>query len=329
MPGTGERRIVSVLISDIVDSTVIAERLGPERSKFLFDELGALMAEQVRRFDGTVAQLTGDGLLALFGAPIAHGDDAERAVRAAQGIHEALDRYGSEVAGAYGIALAARVAVNTGPVVVPARDATPDVLYNALGDTVNVAARLQSHAGAGGIAVGPATARELTGRFALEGLGELQLKGKSEPVTAFRVVGEATAELVRESPLVGRERELATLVDALGKLRDGIGAIVSVTGEPGIGKSRLVSEAVADVDGVHMLIGHASSYTTEAAYWPVRDLLRSWLGIGVAEPEGRLRLELKTALGAILDGKAQEIYRFSARCSASRSKAPTTGGCKT
>ena len=86
----GERRIVSVLISDLVDSTSIAEKLGPERSKFLFDEVVGLLAEQVRRFDGTVAQLTGDGLLALFGAPVAHGDDAERAVRAALAMHDAL-----------------------------------------------------------------------------------------------------------------------------------------------------------------------------------------------------------------------------------------------
>src|SRR5215510_12452363 len=94
----GERRIVSVIVTDVVDSTTIAERLGPERSKFLFDEIVGLMVEQVRRFDGTVAQLTGDGVLALFGAPMSHGDDAERAVRAALGIQEALARYSAEVA---------------------------------------------------------------------------------------------------------------------------------------------------------------------------------------------------------------------------------------
>ena len=313
MPATGERRIVTVLISDVVDSTVIAERLGPERSKFLFDELAGLMTEQIRRFDGTVAQLTGDGVLALFGAPTAHGDDAERAVLAALAIHNALGRYAAEVASAYGIELAARVAVNTGLVVVPARDATPDVLYNALGDTVNVAARLQPHAGVGGVAIGPATARQLAGRFQLEPLGELALKGKSEPVAAFRVLGEAEPELTKETPLVGRERELATLVGALDRLHDGVGAIVSITGEPGIGKSRLVSEGLAGAaDGVRVLVGRATSYTTEAPYWPVRDLLCSWLGIGVAEPEGRLRLELKTALGAALNGQAGETYTFLA-----------------
>jgi ABC-type transport system substrate-binding protein/class 3 adenylate cyclase len=310
---SGERRIVTVLVTDVVDSTAIMERLGPERSKFLFDEIVGLMADQVRRFDGTVAQLTGDGVLALFGAPAAHGDDAERAVRAALGIHDSLARYAADVADAYGIELAARVAVNTGPVVVPTRDATPDVLYNALGDTVNVAARLQSHAGVGGVAVGPATARELAGRFALEPLGELPLKGKTDPVAAFRVFGEAEPELAAESPMVGRSTELATLVSTLERLEDGVGSIVTVTGEPGIGKSRLVAEARSQSTGdARVLIGNATSYTTQSPFWPVRDLLRSWLGLGVSEPEGRLRLELKAALADAVDDEAEGIYPFLA-----------------
>jgi ABC-type transport system substrate-binding protein/class 3 adenylate cyclase len=313
MPGDSERRIVSVLITDVVDSTAIAEALGPERSKFLFDEIVGLMVDVIRKLDGTVAQLTGDGLLALFGAPASHGDDAERAVRAALAMHEALARYAVDVAEGYGIELAARVAVNTGPVVVPGTDAPPDVLYNALGDTVNVAARLQPMAGAGGVAVGPATARELAGRFELESLGELELRGKAEPVAAFRVVGEAAAEVVRESPLVGREQELAKVVEAFARLEDGLGTIVSITGEPGIGKSRLVTEARARTTGeVRVLVGRASSYTSEAPFWPVRDLLRGWLGVGVAEPEGRVRLELKAALAASLDGRAEAVYPFLA-----------------
>jgi hypothetical protein len=109
----GERRVVSVLIADIVGSTAIAERLGPERSKFLFDEVVRLMCDQVRRYEGTVAQLTGDGVYALFGAPVAHEGDSERAVRAAIGIHEALAGYSRQVAEAYEVDLAARVAVNT------------------------------------------------------------------------------------------------------------------------------------------------------------------------------------------------------------------------
>lgn len=111
----GERRNVAVLVADVADSTTIGEQLGPERSKFLFDEVVRLMSEQIQRYEGTVAQLTGDGVLALFGAPTAHEDDSERAVRAAVGIHDTLAAYAQEVAKAYGIDLTARVAVNTGP----------------------------------------------------------------------------------------------------------------------------------------------------------------------------------------------------------------------
>src|SRR5918999_5294818 len=141
----GERRIVSVLVADVADSTSISERLGAERSKFLFDEFVTLMREEVERFGGTVAQLTGDGVLALFGAPVAHENDAERAVRAALATGHAISRYGEEISSAYGIELGVRAAVNTGPVVVPAGDMPAERLYNALGDTVNVAARLQAH----------------------------------------------------------------------------------------------------------------------------------------------------------------------------------------
>src|ERR1041385_4647051 len=167
----GERRVVSVLLADIADSTAIGERLGPERSKFLFDEVTRLLAGEVKRFGGTIAQLTGDGLYALFGVPNAHDDDAERAVRAALAMQAVLERYAGEVRGAYDVELAARVGVNTGPVVILPDEAPPEERFNALGDTVNTAARLQSEAGRSGVAVGPATARQVQGAFDLEPVG--------------------------------------------------------------------------------------------------------------------------------------------------------------
>src|SRR5829696_285505 len=174
----GERRIVSVLIADVADSTPIGEKLGPERSKFLFDEVVRLMREEVERFGGIVAQLTGDGVLALFGAPVAHEDDSERAVRAAFAIHEAVARYGTEVASAYGFDLRVRVAVNTGPVVVPTREAPVDELFNALGD--------------------------------------LELKGNSVTVAGFGVVRPRAEPATRTEPAhVGRSVDLAALGDML------------------------------------------------------------------------------------------------------------------
>src|SRR3954463_7016223 len=173
----GERRIVSVLLADIADSTAIGERLGPERSKFLFDEVTRLLATEVKRFGGTVAQLTGDGLYALFGVPHAHDDDAERAVRSALAMQVALAGYAKEVQAGYGVELAGRVGLNTGPVVLLPDDAPADERFNALGDTVNTAARLQSEAGLGGVAIGPATARQIEAAFELEAVGTLALKG--------------------------------------------------------------------------------------------------------------------------------------------------------
>ena len=151
---TGERRVVSVLFADIVNSTGIGERLGPERSKFLFDEVIRLMSEQVERYGGTVAQRIGDEVYAVFGAPRAHEDDSERAVRSALANQRALAQYSDEVEAAYDVKLSARIAINTGPVVINEESEDP---YNALGDTVNVAARIQELAGPEGIVVGHAT----------------------------------------------------------------------------------------------------------------------------------------------------------------------------
>src|SRR4029450_13186591 len=264
----GERRIVSVLVADVAGSTGIAERLGPERSKFLFDEVVRLMREEVEGFGGTVAQLTGDGILALFGAPTGHEDDSARAVRTALGLHESLGRYAAQVTRAYGVELTARVAVNTGPVVIPQGEAPPEVLYNALGDTVNVAARLQA---LGNLIVGPTTARQVHDWFELEELGAIELKGRREPVIAFRVTGVREGPPPRvEPPLIGRERELGVVSRALEEALRGTGAIVSITGEPGIGKSRIVAEARQRFGGrIRFLTGHAVAYAETIPYWPM------------------------------------------------------------
>lgn len=307
---SGERRIVSVLVLDVAESTSIAETLGPERSKFLFDEVVALMREEVERFGGTVAQLTGDGVLALFGAPFAHEDDSERAVRSALAIRGAVDRYSAEMGRAYGIELRVRAAVNTGPVVVPEASAPPQLLYNALGDTVNVASRLQAF---GELVVGSETARQIGDRFVLEPLGELELKGRSLPTTAFQVSAEreGVAEEDLATPFVGRLAELAVLKGVLDDLVDGRGAVVVLTGEPGIGKSRLKSETRDRFVGqVRFLEGHAVSYGAEIPYWPFRELLREWLGLGVSDVEARVRLELRTGLARVLGPDADDVYPF-------------------
>jgi ABC-type transport system substrate-binding protein/class 3 adenylate cyclase len=313
VPG-GERRVVSVLLADIADSTAIGERLGPERSKFLFDEVVRLIAGEVKRFGGTVAQFTGDGLYALFGVPSAHDDDAERAVRAALAVQEAIAAYADDMAEAYHVDLFARIGINTGPVVLLADTARPEERYNALGDTVNVAAGLQTHAGRRGVAVGPITARQVEAHFRLESLGPLELKGKAEPVDAFTVLGESDVVRRRVSPLVGRVAELELLDEVLGELAEGRGAIVAVTGEAGIGKSRLVAEArERRREQIRFLGAQGASYAEDVPYYPLRELLRGVLEVGVGDPEARVRLELKAQLAALLGDRADACYPFLAQ----------------
>jgi ABC-type transport system substrate-binding protein/class 3 adenylate cyclase len=310
----GERRVVSVLFADVAGSTPIGEKLGPERSKFLFDEVLRLMQQEVERLGGTVAQVIGDGIFALFGVPTAHEDDAERAVRAALAIHESLARYDADVGPAYGIRLEARVAVNTGPVVIPAAAEPAERLYNALGDTVNVAARLEREAGTGGVCVGERTTRRLGDAFVVEPLGRLALKGKNAFVSAFLVTGiRDPAATEPTGPLFGRRDELEELMRALDTLVEGAGAVVSITGEAGIGKSRLVAEARKRYgDRIRFLEGHAAAHAADSPYWPVRELVRDWLGLGLSDPEARLRIELRAGLARTLAGDADEAYPFLA-----------------
>ncbi len=308
----GERRVVAVLMADVAGSTAIGEQLGPERSKFLFDEVVRLMAEQVERYDGTVAQLLGDGLLAVFGAPVAHEDDSERAVRAGLALQRALAAYSRDVDEAYGIELRARVAVNTGPVLI-----TPDSdgaeHFNALGDTVNVTARLQALAGDADVTLGPDTAVQVRDCFELEDLGPTELRGRARLVDHYRVVGERDrGPRPADGPLIGRVNELTDVRGAFERLGDGIGVIVSLTGEPGIGKSRLAADAVDPLrDRLKVLVGRSLSYTQGFSYWPIRDLLRDWLGASATTSEARIRFDLKAALHELY-GPGDDRYPFLA-----------------
>ena len=311
----GERRIVSVLVADVAGSTSIAERLGPERSKFLFDDVVRLMREEVERFGGTVAQLTGDGVLALFGAPVAHEDDSERAVRAAFAIREAVDAYAAEVGPAYGVELRARVAVNTGPVVVPSGDAPADVLYNALGDTVNVAARLQA---LGDLVVGPVDGTP--DRRAVRARGARRSRAQGQERDRYRISRDRRVRAQQprpypEPPLVGRAQELGELSDALDGLLRG-------EGRDRIHHRRARDRQVAPRrrDGQERLRRSRSAsspatpspYAETIPYWPVREQLRGWLGLGVSDSEARVRIELRAELARTLGDEAEEAYPFLA-----------------
>ena len=208
-------------------------------------------------------------------------------MRAALAIQSAIAAYGDELRSGYGIDLLVRIAVNTGPVVLTDDDEGAD-RYNALGDTANIASRLQQLAPDGGIVVGPETERQVQYCVELESLGEVELRGLERPLRAARVTGARGPAQVRAVVRGRRPRsELAVLDEACQAIAEGSGAIISITGESGIGKSRLVVEARRrHGDRIRFLEGRAGSYAESFPYWPVRELLRDWLGIGVDAPRG-------------------------------------------
>src|SRR4051794_13578666 len=220
-----ERRVVTALSADLVGSTAITEALDPEEARLVVGEAVARMVHAVEEFGGTVKDLAGDGILALFGAPTAHEDDAERALRAALTIVEEVREFAREVEQSFAVTgLAVRAGVDTGPVVVGPVGGGSRVEYGATGDSVNVAARLQSAAEPSTVLVGPETKR-LTDRQFSWGLSQrLALKGKAEEVTAFTVEAPlASGRAAADTPLVGREPELALASRALDSVAAGAG----------------------------------------------------------------------------------------------------------
>src|SRR5437867_10962785 len=244
----GERKQVTVLFVDVSGFTSMSEGLDPEDVHRLMTRAFELMLGEVHRYEGTVNQFLGDGIMALFGAPIAHEDHAQRAVHAALGIGAALARYHEEL-GPRGITFRVRQGLNTGLVVVGSIGSDLRMDYTAMGDTTNVAARMQQGAESGHIVIGETTYRLVADYFDTPPLGELSVRGKAEPIRAWPVGAAREGRTRLEAgvqrgltPLVGRGRELEALEAALARTRAGHGQVVFVVGEPGIGKSRLLYE---------------------------------------------------------------------------------------
>ena len=248
---SGERRVVTMLFCDVRGSTAMAERLDPEEWTDLMNAAYEHLIEPVIRHEGTVARLMGDAILAFFGAPTAHEDDPQRAVMAGLEIVAAIAPFRERLVRERGLDLDVRVGINTGPVVVGEVGSELRHEYTAMGDAVNVAARMEQTAEPGTVQITEETYRLVADLFDVEPLGGVELKGKREPVPSYRVLGRLGAPWrVRaarslDARLVGRDRELASIMDALERTGDGAGTVLVLVGEPGIGKSRLVDEANA------------------------------------------------------------------------------------
>jgi class 3 adenylate cyclase len=276
-----ELRPVSVLFADVVGSTPLAERLDPEEYGALIGGCVDRMCRAVEQFGGVIDAYMGDGIAAFFGFPAATEDDAERAASAALGVVKAIDGFAEEVRETWTLPdLNVRVGVNSGQVaigVVGAAERHPV----ALGDTMNVAARLQGTAEPGAIVIGGATARKLRGRFLVAPLGHVAVRGRERPVEAWRLLGpRADRRRSEPSGLVGRSDETALLASAADALRAGQGRLLLVDGEPGIGKSRLLEWLRAQVgDDVTWLDGHCASFGGQPLYHAPAEALRGWVAV--------------------------------------------------
>ena len=280
-----ERRTVTALFADVVGSTELAEDLDPEDAREMLGGAIRRIIAAVDEYEGTVKDLAGDGVLALFGAPTAHEDDAERAVLCGLRI--------VETAGCDGT-LGVRVGIESGLAVVGAVGGGSHVEYGAVGDAVNTSSRLQSQAEPGTVLVGAATQKTVAPLFEWGPTVELALKGKSKPTSAATAIRSARAVDVRRrgTALVGRADELAVVAAAVAELRAARGAVLLVDGEAGIGKSRLVTECRALLDGVTWFEGHCRSYAEAMPYALYQDLLLRRLGLRVEDAAERKRAVL-------------------------------------
>jgi class 3 adenylate cyclase/tetratricopeptide (TPR) repeat protein len=301
----GERKEVTVLFCDVVGSSSLAERLDPEVMHQIMDRALRLMAEAIHRYEGTVNQFLGDGLMALFGAPVALEDHALRAVMAALMISETISAYNAELLSERNMEIHLRLGLNTGMVVVGRIGDDLRMDYTAVGDTTNVAARLQSLAQPGTILVAEPTYRLVEGYVRSEAQGPVQLRGRSQPVPVYSIIGRRPGRSRLEvsidrglTPLVGRERELNLLHDCLARAEAGRGQVVGIVGEPGIGKSRLLYEFRKSLEGERIvwLEGHCVAYGQNTPYLPILEVLRAGFQIEDGDTVLQLREKLRQGL---------------------------------
>ncbi|MFQ5874022.1 MAG: adenylate/guanylate cyclase domain-containing protein, partial [Dehalococcoidia bacterium] len=298
----GERKQVTVLFADVSGFTSISEKLDPEEVHALMNRCLEFFMDEIHRYEGTVTQFTGDGVMALFGAPIAHEDAPQRGLHAALAIQQALKRYAEELKREQGIEFQMRIGLNTGLVVVGKIGDDLTMEYTAVGDTVNLAARIEQLAEPGTILVAEASQRLTEGYFEFRPLGPVEVKGKAEPVTVYEVVGLGpirsrieAAELRGLTKFVGRMPEMEHLMVCYRRVKEGQGQMVGIVGEAGVGKSRLLLEFMRSREGQDFtyLEGRCIYYGETLPYYPFIEIVKRYCGIEDTDREFIYRKKLK------------------------------------
>jgi class 3 adenylate cyclase len=303
----GERKTITALFADIKGSTELMRELDPEEARAILDPVLQLMMTAVHRYDGYVAQSAGDGIFAMFGAPVAHEDHPQRALHAALAIQDELRRYGETTRAAGRPALEARVGVNTGEVVLRTVNTGTHTEYSPVGHAANLAARLQTVAPASGIIVSDGTRKLVEDYFELRHLGAATLRGIAEPVNVYQVMSAGAlrghfdvATRRGLTKFVGREHDLAQIRGALELAMGGHGQLVAIVAEAGAGKSRLVYEFKALMpSGCKLLEAYSVSYGKAAAWLPVLELLCAYFGIETTDDTATRREKVRMTVEAL------------------------------
>jgi class 3 adenylate cyclase/tetratricopeptide (TPR) repeat protein len=303
----GERKQVTVMFCDMEGFTSLSEQLGPEEAYSIMDKVYEILIHKVHDYEGTVNEMTGDGIMALFGAPIALEDAPQRAIRSAYAIHREMVKFNEDIKQEKGgiKPIKMRVGIHTGPVVVGTLGNTLRVEFKAVGDTVNLASRMEGLAEPGATYVTEEVFRQAEGLFQFEILGEKEVKGKEKPVQVFRVIAPSTRKTRFDvsahrglTPFVGRERELELLLDCFERAKGGRGQAVSIVADAGVGKSRLLYEfrkAVANEDAT-FLEGKCLSYSRGAAYHLHIDVLKANFDLREDDGDSEIREKVKRGL---------------------------------
>ncbi|MGD9045735.1 MAG: adenylate/guanylate cyclase domain-containing protein, partial [Desulfobacterales bacterium] len=306
----GERKQVTVMFCDMQGFTPLSEMLGIEDAYSIMDQVYEILIHKVHDYEGTVNEMTGDGIMALFGAPVALEDAPQRAIRSSLSIHREMakfsDKLKQEKKGIPPVKM--RIGIHTGPVVVGTVGNDLRVEFKAVGDTVNLASRMEGQAQPGTTYITEDTFKLTEGLFRFEGLGQRVVKGKQEPVNIYRAIAPSTRRTRFDvsaerglTPFAGRERELELLLDGLERAKAGRGQAFSIISEAGVGKSRLLYEfrkAIAHED-VTFLEGRCLSYSRGMAYHPVIDILKSNFDIHEGDGDSEIRKKVKKGLNIL------------------------------
>ena len=301
----GERKLVSIIFIDVANYTSISEHLDPEDIHQIMDKCFKLIIGEIQRYEGTITQFTGDGAMALFGAPIAHEDHAQRACYAALAVQRSMKDFSSKIKLDYGIEFAVRTGINSGLVMVGSIGDDLRMDYTALGDTTNLASRMEAMAPVGSILVSRDTHKLTKDFFQFKTLGSVIVKGKTVPVEAFELIdaGEVETRLGAAiarglTKFVGREQELRGLDNAFKKVQAVSGQVFGVVGEAGVGKSRLVLEfrSLLSCMSHTYLEGRCFHFGSSMAYLPIMDILRSYFKVTVGMQESAIKGNIGEAI---------------------------------